>query len=134
MIVFNTNVLSDRNAVSTNPDGGYNFSCVTSEENEVILSVLADANKYPPEQRGIALAFLSEGITYKPRYIINQIIVEYAKLVGSSLDIVAEFIAYSRKNSAYRAKAISAFEQLDRKLPSQRLVRGIPCIRGTDCT
>lgn len=116
MIIFNTHVPSDENAVSVNEDGGYNFTCVTAEENEIVLSVLRKANEYPLDQRGIALAFFSEGVTHKPRYIINQIIIEYAELSGTPLDVVAEFIALSRKSSKFRPKALEVFESVSKAL------------------
>lgn len=126
MINLNSNALPDLNAVSTHPDGGYNFACITPDENEVVTSALLEANRYPANQRGIALSFFSENITHKPRYIINQIIIEYAKLTDGSLDKAAAFIAYSRKSSSYRAKAISIFEQLDTEITFPEAVSGYP--------
>lgn len=116
MICFNTNVLPDKNATVTLPDGGYNFTCVTSEENAEILSMLKTAAEYPADQRGIALAFYSEAVTYKPRYIINQIIIEYAKLSKMPLDTAAKFIALSRKSSRFRQKALEAFERMPKDI------------------
>mgnify|MGYP006993701074 CR=1 FL=1 len=78
MIVFNLNVSPDNGATATLSDGGYNFACVTPEENAEILSLLKPAAEYPADQRGIALAFFSEATNHKPRYIINQIVIEYA--------------------------------------------------------
>jgi len=116
MICFNTNVSPDNNATTALPDGSYNFACVTSAENAEILGLLKSAAEYPAEQCGIALAFYSEATNYKPRYIINQIIIEYAKLSGTPLDIAAEFIALSRKGSAFRSKALEAFESIPKTL------------------
>lgn len=116
MITFNLAVSSDKNATITLSDGGYNFACITPEENTEILSLLKSAAEYPADQRGIALAFFSEATNYKPRYIINQIIIEYAKLSGTSLDIAAEFIALSRKGSAFRSKALEVFESIPKEL------------------
>lgn len=112
MICFNTNAAPDNNATATISDGGYNFACVTPEENAEILSLLRSAAEYPADQRGIALAFFSEATNHKPRYIINQIIIEYAKLSGTPLDVAAEFIALSRKSSAFRSKALEVFESI----------------------
>lgn len=116
LISFNVNVMSDKNATKTHPDGGYNFTCVTSEENAEILSLLKSAAEYPADQRGIALAFYSESAIYKPRYIINQIIIEYAEQSGTPLDTVAEFIAFSRKSSNFRTKALEVFESVPKTL------------------
>lgn len=126
MIIFNKAVSPDCNATATNPDGSYNFTCVASEENDVVLSLIEQANNYPPNQRNIALTFFSEDTTYKPRYIVNQIIIEYAKLTGEPLDKIAEYIAYSRKSSAYRGKAISTFEQLDKNISFPKTTSGYP--------
>lgn len=60
MICFNTNAAPDSNATATLSEGGYNFTCVTPEENAEILSLLRSAAEYPADQRGIALAFFSE--------------------------------------------------------------------------
>lgn len=116
MICFNANVLPDKNATQTTATGMYNFLCITPEENDEIISILKSAAAYPPEQRGIALAFCSEAVIYKPRYILNQIIIEYAKLSGSPLDTAAEFIALSRKSSHFRGKAIEVFEQIPKNI------------------
>lgn len=126
MICFNTNVSPDNGATITLPDGRYNFACITAGENEVVTSALLEAAHYPADQRGIALAFFSENITHKPRYIINQIIIEYAKLTDGALDKTAAFVAYSRKSSSYRAKAISIFEQLDAEITFPEAVSGYP--------
>ena len=116
MICFNTNVSPDNGATATLPDGGYNFACVTPEENAEILSLLKPAAEYPADQRGIALTFFSEATNHKPRYIINQIIIEYARLSGTPLDTAAEFIALSRKSSAFRPKALEVFESIPKAL------------------
>lgn len=116
MIVFNLNVSPDNGATATLSDGGYNFACVTPEENAEILSLLKPAAEYPADQRGIALAFFSEATNHKPRYIINQIIIEYARLSGAPLDLAAEFIALSRKSSAFRPKALEVFESIPKTL------------------
>lgn len=116
MIVFNLNVSPDNGATATLSDGGYNFACVTPEENAEILSLLKPAAEYPADQRGIALAFFSEATNHKPRYIINQIIIEYARLSGAPLDLAAEFIALSRKSSAFRPKALEVFESIPKEL------------------
>lgn len=116
MIVFNLNVSPDNGATATLPDGGYNFACITPEENAEILSLLKPAAEYPADQRGIALAFFSEATNHKPRYIINQIIIEYAKLSGTPLDVAAEFIALSRKSSTFRPKALEIFERIPKEL------------------
>ena len=116
MIVFNLNVSPDNGATATLLEGGYNFACVTPEENAEILSLLKPAAEYPADQRGIALAFFSEAINHKPRYIINQIIIEYARLSGTPLDVAAEFVALSRKSSAFRSKALEVFESIPKEL------------------
>lgn len=116
MITFNQTVSPDKNATATLSDGGYNFACITPEENAEILSLLKSVAEYPADQRGIALAFYSEATNHKPRYIINQIIIEYAKLSGAPLDTAAEFIALSRKSSAFRPKALEIFESIPKTL------------------
>lgn len=116
MIVFNLNVSPDNGATATLPEGRYNFACVTPEENAEILSLLKPTAEYPADQRGIALTFFSEATNHKPRYIINQIIIEYARLSGTPLDTAAEFIALSRKSSAFRSKALEAFESTPKEL------------------
>lgn len=110
MLSFNFNVKPDEYATLTHPDGGYNFTCITEEENDAILSMLKTAQSYPESQRGISLAFNSESVIYKPRYIINQIIVEYSENSVFPLDKLAKFIGYFRKSSQFRPDAIKAFE------------------------
>lgn len=125
MVFFNVNATPDENAATVLPDGGYNFACVTPEENDTIISLLSQANEFPYVQRGIALAFLSENTVYKPRYIVNQILIEYSEQTDGKLDKAAGFIAYSRKGSAYREKAIKAFEQLDANMAFPQSVSGL---------
>ncbi len=121
MIKFNLDVRPDENATTTYPGGDYNFTCITADENAEILSLLRAAQSYPESQRGIALACFSEGTVHKQRYIIDQIIVEYAKFSTYPLDKLAEFIAYSRKSSEFRSKAIKAFEEYN-SLPAHEAV------------
>lgn len=111
---FNKNALPDKNATSTYPDGGYCFTCITPEENEEIVSILDKADKLPPDQQGVALAFYSESTIYKPHYIIDQIIIEFVNGSTYPLDRLAEFIAYSRKGSAFRQNAINSFEEYEK--------------------
>lgn len=136
MICFNTNVSPDNNATTALPDGGYNFACVTLEENAEILSLLKSAAEYPADQCGIALAFFSEVTNHKPRYIINQIIIEYAKLSGTPLDVAAEFIALSRKSSTFRPKALEFLKVFQRSCVSRQLPMQTAelCILGVCCT
>ena len=125
MVFFNVNATPDENAATVLPNGGYNFACVTPEENDTIISLLSQANEFPYAQRGIALAFLSENTVYKPRYIVNQILIEYGAQTDGKLDKAAEVIAYSRNGSAYREKAIKTFEQLDASMTFPPSVSGL---------
>lgn len=114
--VLNVTVAPDTNATKTHPDGMYNFTCITAEENKTIISVIKEAIAFPSEQQGIALAFFSESITYKPRYIINQIIVDFTNNSDNPLDVVAAFISFSRGGSSRRKSAIEKFEQIPKHI------------------
>lgn len=115
-VIFNLNVAPDINATKTHPDGMYNFTCITGEENETIVSVIKEAIAFPQKQQGIALAFFSESVVYKPRYIVNQIIVEFTKDSDNPLDIAAAFISFSRGGSNHRKNAIEMFELIPKHI------------------
>ncbi len=124
MIAFNTNVSPDKYATETHPNGKYNFTCITSSENKTIISLLNEANKFPLEQCGIALAFFGKATTHKSRYIINQIIIEHAKRFDSPLNTAAKFIALSQKGSFFRKEAIEAFERIPKQLSFPKIPYG----------
>lgn len=111
MIYFNLSAQPYKNAITSNADGGYEFSCISPDENETIISALRTADQAPANQRGIVLAFITEAIVYKPRYVISQIIIEYGKYSEYPLDRLAKAIAFSRKGAAFRKDAISDFEE-----------------------
>ncbi len=111
MIYFNLSAQPDKNAITSNADGGYEFSCITPDENETIISALRTADQAPANQRGIVLAFITEAIVYKPRNVISQIIIEYGKYSEYPLDRLAKAIAFSRKGAVFRKDAISDFEE-----------------------
>ena len=109
---FRFDVISDKNATKTNETGEYNFKCITEEENQEIIAILkATIDEFQEPYIGIGLAFKSEAAVYKPRYILNQIIIEYCSNSYNKFDILAKAIAFSRKSAKYRSLALSEFEK-----------------------
>lgn len=110
MAQFYLNVRSDDNAVEI-MDGKYDFTCITEKENNTILDVLNNViEKFQENEYGIGLAFESESVVYKPKYVIEQIIIEYTNHSDNPLDYLAKGIAFSRKGAEFRLKSIQAFE------------------------
>lgn len=110
MMQFCLNVKCNQNSAEI-IDGKYDFTCITEKENNTILGILNNViEKFQEDEYGIGLAFESESVVYKPKYIIEQIIIEYANHSDNSLDYLAKGIALSRKGAEFRSQAIQAFE------------------------
>lgn len=127
MMSFNLNVKYDVNATET-LNGRYDFTSITAEENDTILSLIKRVmEKFKNREYAIGLAFESESIVHKPKYIIEQIIIEYTNHSDNPLDYLARGIAFSRKGIEFRLDSIQAYENY-LSVPSTH--SDIPVING----
>lgn len=92
-------------------DGRYDLTRISAHEDSVIRKAIYYANKnYPPKYRGIGLANESYVITYKPRYILFELVIMAFENSNKPLDHMAVSFAYIQKGSVYREDAIRYFE------------------------
>lgn len=93
------------------PDGRYDTTRFSAHEDKTIRNVIAQANRgYASKYRGIGLANESYPITYKPRYILFDVIIIAFGDSENPLDQIAVSFAYIQKGALYRKDAIRYFE------------------------
>lgn len=96
----------------TTAAGRYDFTRLSHQEYDIIKSVLtvADSAKYPKKLRGLGLANEAYCITYKPRYILHEIIVQRYATSKNPYDLLAVAAAYKTKGAFGRDRAIEYYE------------------------
>ena len=114
---------------TTLPDGTYDFSRLSVPEVCLINEVLrvSTSSKYPQELHALGMVNESEPIRYKPRYVLNEIIVQTYAESEKALDLLAVGFAYKAKGAAGRKLAIEYFERYQQyaKWGEKRLAKNI---------
>lgn len=110
-------------------DGFYDFSFLDKNELATISTVLRSANsKYTPEMTGLGLVIESASVVYKPRYVIQEIIIQKYKHSENPFDVLATALAYLSKGAQFRSSAIECFEKYFRSADaSQRRLAAKYC-------
>ena len=113
---YQTSVYEQNSADSiTDSKGFYDFENFSDSELGTITAVLDTAKKkYPKKYQGIGLAMEAYSIVYKPRYVLNEIVIIKYGESNYLLDKLAVGLAYITKGAAFREKA---FEYLEYSIP-----------------
>lgn len=91
--------------------GIYDFVNFSSHELETINSVLENARtKYPPNHHAIGLAIETQGIKYKPRYILFEMLIIQFATSQNHLDQLATGLAYVTKGYYFQEAALRYLE------------------------
>lgn len=104
-------------------NGLYGFQELTAEEYGVIHSVITTAlsGKYPKKYESLGLLNEAYGISYKPRYILLDIVIELYTNSLRACDLLAVATALSLKGAAYRLEALDKYSILFSKITKQQL-------------
>lgn len=102
----------DSNKSIITADGRYDLKHFSAHEVSIIQTVLSTVNKkYPSKLKSIGLANESYVITYKPRYVLFEIIVIKYQNSDSPLDQFSVAYAYAMKGAQFRKRALNFFEK-----------------------
>lgn len=94
-------------------DGGfYDMTRFSTQETAKIKETLDFVkNNYPSHLYSVGLAEHSFGALYKPRYILNEIVVQLFGSSSNAIDMLSVALAYSTKGAAFRSLSIEYFER-----------------------
>lgn len=93
-------------------DNRYDLKRFSRHEADIILRVLRTTDaKYHPLLRSLGLINESFSITYKPRYVLFDIVILQYENSQNMVDRLAVALAYETKGAYYRKQAISYFEE-----------------------
>ena len=98
---------------SITKNGLYDMSKFSKDELDTVISVLcvAYSDKYTEDIRSLGLINEIAPITYKPRYILLEILIKLFDTSKHPYDLLAVAEAYRLKGAAYRAQALDRYEK-----------------------
>lgn len=98
---------------SITKNGLYDLSTFSKHEIDTIVSVMrvAYSDKYPVAVRSLGLLNEANPITYKPRYVLLELIVKLFDSSKRPYDLLAVAEAYRLKGVAYRVQALEKYER-----------------------
>lgn len=93
--------------------GRYDMTRFSKHERDVISQILKVVNsgKYPPGLKAVGLASEASVISYKPRYILYEIIIQVYARSEKPLDLLAVGEAYRSQGAAFYSEALSFLER-----------------------
>lgn len=127
---FATAISQNSNQSIVTPSGVYDFENFSQDEINTIVSVLENTrSKYPRKHQAIGLAIESQGIVYKPRYILFEIIIIKYAASKKHLNQLATGLAYATKGIYFSDDSLRYLEASIVKLSdieAMRLSRTYP--------
>lgn len=92
--------------------GRYDLQHFSEHEADFIKRILLEVDrKYPEEYRSMGLANESYVVTYKPRYVLFDIVILRYENSADPIDMMAVALAYESKGAHFRQEAIFYFEK-----------------------
>lgn len=99
-------------------DGRYDFNNFSEAERTRVIDVINYTKEtYYPNEFALGLCNESNGVLYKPRYVLFEIIIQLYKNSPHLDDLLAVALAYSTQGAASRQKAIEYFEKSAFRIP-----------------
>ena len=100
----------------------YDMTCFSMHETKIIEMVLSAADrKYKGDFQAVGLVNECYPITYKPRYIVFEVVIQRYLLSEKPLEKIAVAFAYWSKGARYHGEAARLFEEAKEKVDWKKI-------------